>query len=212
MKFTLLYLILTSLSCCYSQNLPSPEQVLSKQVKPKGILKELPPGDYIIFTPEFDTKAKRVEYAKKNMAKYCISEPVFSSAYEKISHDHDGVIIDTSQASSAFLLTIKMSDNNVFVFFIHNLCDNKLENTGYVNLTFFNFRFGEVDASSIKSFIIKKKRLYINNNTFTEELTIGQMKLTIKNKTTPTTLLFAGKTIELMPLNISKYADSNFGE
>lgn len=200
----LISIILISFSQLYSQNFPTPEEVLGKQEKPKKKISKLPKGDWVAVTTDFETKSKRVEYMKKNMAMYCLNEPVYGSAVYSIFYGTELALVDTGNANGGIIITIKMSDNSTFVFMFHNLCNFRGENSGYANVTYFNYKHGEVDPNSIKTFVSKKKRLFPNNNKYTEELTIGQMKFTIEEKTNATKMLFAGKEIALDPYDHSK--------
>ena len=75
----------------------------------------------------------------------------------------------------------------------------KREETGEVNTTYFNYTYGDVDANSIKNLLIKKKRLYLKNNQFTEELTIGKFIFNIYDKKYFSDVNFAGNKVDIKP-------------
>jgi hypothetical protein len=146
---------------------------------------------------DFETKTKRIDYMVSNMASYCKDGPVYCSGFKSIVYSTDIAIIDTSRASNGLIITVKMSDNNLFVFMFHYLCTFNGDHTGYTNVTYFDFKYGEVDRAAAKSFNIKNNRLYPKNNIFTEELTCGKIKFIIENGSSMVKMIVAGKDLQL---------------
>jgi hypothetical protein len=163
------------------------------QVKPKFN----PNKPYKSVYMGFESLQKRVSYMKTNMAKYCISGKTYGNAFANIDIKDQLTIVDKKDANFSCLFTIKMSENSVFVFLINNICNFNGEETGEVNVTYFNYTYGDVDANSIKNLFIKKKRLFLNNNQFTEELTIGKIVFTVYDKKVYSQVSFAGQNFEI---------------
>jgi hypothetical protein len=163
------------------------------QVKPKWD----PNKEYKSVNLSFKTLTKRVSYMKTNMAKYCIVGKTYGNAFANINIKEQHTLIDKMSANFNCLFTIKMSENSVFVFLISNICNFNSEETGEVNVTYFNYTYGDIDANSIKNMVIKKKRLFVNNNQFTEELTIGKFVFNIYDKKYFSDINFAGNKIHI---------------
>jgi hypothetical protein len=182
-----------------SQTIPNREKILKQEPKIKTF-KNLPEGDYFTTTLLFETKAKRMEYMRMNMADYCLTGPVYYSGFKNIYYDAEIADIDTNVASRGLMITIKMSDNDLFVFMLHYLCNLRSgEPTGLVNVTYFNFKYGAIDQASAKSFNIKRKRLFPKNNIYTEELTCGKIKFITEDNAENIKIVISGKEIPLLP-------------
>ena len=178
-KILLFFLISSSIYC---------------QVQPKWN----PNKEYKSVYTGFQNISNRVIYMKSNISQDCISGKIYNNLLEKISIKEQLMFIDKNDANFACLFSIKMSENSMFVFFISNICNFNNEETGYVNVTFFNYTFGDIDSKSIKNLLIKKKRLFINNNKFTEELAIGKMIFKIYSKVDYSEVSFAGRVFKIV--------------
>ncbi|PBQ34687.1 hypothetical protein CNR22_23900 [Sphingobacteriaceae bacterium] len=186
---------------CKSQRLPSPEELLGKQDNAKLKKPKFnPKAKYKSVSTIFETKDNRLEYMISNMATYCKDGPIYYSGFKNIYYNTDLAVIDTNKASSGLLITVKMSDNNLLVFMFHFLCDFNNKETGLVNVTYFNYKYGEVDRSTAKTFNIRRKRLYPKNNIYTEELICGKVSFILENSNNnKVKMIFSGKEIELEP-------------
>lgn len=143
----------------------------------------------------FNTLQGRVNNMKTNFAKYCIRGENYCNAFANFNIKEQLTVIDKYYANYNGIFTIKMTDNSVFVFLFSNICNFDGEETGEVNVTFFNYTYGDVDKGSIKNFLIKKKRVLVENNQFTEELKVGNFVFTIYDKRYFMGVKFSGNDI-----------------
>lgn len=215
MKYLICVILFISSVKLLSQNsnLPRPDEVFDKdgKVKPKGKLKPILnlDADWVVLLPDFKNQENRVEYMKNNMDFSCLKGKVYQNSASQIMCPNNsiydfgiktnpsGKIIAEKAALDGSILTIKMSETSLFVFLFNNMCDEKREHNGKVFVTFFNYEYGEVKKSSIKSFEALKNRLYPKNNIYTEELVVGQMKFTIENRSNFTYLKLGEQSIKI---------------
>lgn len=165
----------------------------SSKVKPKYD----PNQEHKSLNMDFKLVKDRVKYMKLNMAKNIIYSKNYDNIFVDLAIKEQLIGIDDKLTNFNCLFTLKISANSIFVFLISNVCDFNGTETGEVNVTYFNYTYGDVDASSIKNLLIKKKRLYIANNRFTEELTIGKIVFTIYDKKVYSNVSLAGQNFEI---------------
>lgn len=162
------------------------------QIKPKFN----PNKEYKTVNLSFETLAKRVSYMKANMDIFCVNGNDYKNLFDRIYMNEQLCSIDKKFSNSNGIFTLKMTNNLVFVFLFSNLCNLKGEDTGEVNVTFFKYTFGDADKNSIQNLIIKKKRLFINDNIYTEEMIFGKLVFIIRHDSMGYTWVkFKGKNI-----------------
>lgn len=200
MKLFLTYILLIFYLAAFSQN--------KKQDKPKFD----PNKKYQTISMDLMSKEDRIKFMKNNFASYCLKDTTYCNAYERLNYQATLTTIEKYYSCDGIILTIKMSANGLFVFMFNNICDFYEKTNGQVYVTFFNYKFGEVDETSIKSVLIQKKRQYPNNNIFTEELAIGGLRFIIENKTNFKQMIFANKVVTLAPYDFNQGFSDRIGK
>lgn len=204
MKKLLLITILTiTLNTLSQNNLPKPEAILgkgnnSKQNSKSTNIKNL--DDWTFINEDFKSKVNRIEYMSLNMDMNILKYKIYNNSFHDIYSDEKSIFMvdsETKFSKNGVLLTIKMSENSVFVILFLNLCDINEKVNGKVSITFFNYQYGEINKNSVKTLDVLKNRLYTKNNLFTEEIIFGNFKFKVEEKTELKTLKFQNKIIPL---------------
>ncbi len=112
-------------------------------------------------------------------------------------------ILDDDGKGYADFIQIKLSENNIMVLYISKLkqiVDKKEYASNLVAVTSYFVKYGEIDKSTIKYCWLEKKRIYPENNEFTEEIWLTNgMYLVMTDRQYLQTLVIKGiKEIDLI--------------
>lgn len=188
----ILFFSMTAL-CQNSEIGPEVIQPKKKKVNPKLD----PKKEYKSINFNFSTLEKRIQYMRSHIPDYCINGKVYNGQVEPVLYNAELAMVDLNHSSFGSIVTVKMSENSVFVFMFHYLCNFSEELSGKVSITYFNYTFGEVDKKSIRSKILSKTRVFPKNNVFTEELVFGSMRFQFIESYRVKSVFFSDKSIEL---------------
>ena len=186
-----------------------------KDPTPVGKLKPYKPkfdpnGDFIVLNMYFNKKEDRLKYMETYMCSECKNYPIYNSKIDYIreikGRNEYASIDDKYIVSDGKIITVKMSSNCLFVFSLNDIIgyckpDYKPTPTDSVYVGFFSYKYGEIDKSTVRFLRIKKKRVLMNNNIFTEEIFITkEIKFTMEEKYKLTKLTLGTKEILLKEL------------
>lgn len=111
-------------------------------------------------------------------------------------------ILDEDGTSYSDFIQIKLSENSILVIYIskmYRMVDNKLVPSHLVAVTSYFVKYGEIDKSTIKYCWLEKKRIYPENNEFTEEIWLSKnLYLVMTDRQYLKTLIV--KDVKVIPL------------
>ena len=112
----------------------------------------------------------------------------------------------TVKRDNVIIVTIKMSDNDIFVFGFKDIYTKskvgELVATNEVVGGYYNVKYGEKDKKTAAFYYITKKRAYPKNNIFTEEIWYNKVCFIIENRVTITKIIIGGK--DVIPINYNE--------
>jgi len=183
-----------------------------KDPTPVGKLKPYKPKfapncDFIILNMYFNKKEDRLKYMETYMCSTCKNLYLYNNKIHyirEIKKSNEYVSIDDRfMVSDGKIVTIKMSDNCLFVFSLHDIIgyskpDYKPTPTDSVYVGFLSYKYGEIDKNTVRFFRIKKKRILVSNNIFTEEINVTkEVKFILEEKYKLTKIILGTKEILL---------------
>lgn len=114
----------------------------------------------------------------------------------------------STPSKDATVITVKISEEDVFVFYFLNLLEKKNDKfspSKDILAGSYRYNNGIKDPNSIKFFYINRKRVHPSNNIFTEEIWWGEkLYFVLENKTTFKKLIFPNVTEINLNYSVSK--------